>query len=92
MAVMNFDKRLKSILLKGGVLAEDILGEALSKAEDSEKSLTEVLLEGESITEEAIINAMIAARDMTGRNGNRMRALPHDRVREILDKYGRLRK
>lgn len=41
-------------------------------------------------TEEAIINALVAAETMTGQNGNRMAALPHDRVREILEKYNRL--
>ncbi|MEE9127032.1 MAG: P1 family peptidase, partial [Planctomycetota bacterium] len=43
-------------------------------------------------TEEAIINALVAAETMTGRNGNRMAALPHDRMREILEKYNRLEK
>lgn len=41
-------------------------------------------------TEEAIINALIAARTMTGLNGNTMFAIPHDQVRDILRKYGRL--
>jgi len=41
-------------------------------------------------TEEAIINAMVAARTMTGINGNTMPALPHDQLRAILKKYGRL--
>ena len=42
-------------------------------------------------TEEAIINAMIAARTMTGLNGNTIYAIPHDQVRDILRKYGRLK-
>jgi D-aminopeptidase len=41
-------------------------------------------------TEEAIINAMIAAKTMTGVNGHTAYALPHDRLREILRKYNRL--
>ena len=40
--------------------------------------------------EEAILNALVAAETMTGINGNKVHALPHDRVRRILDKYGRL--
>jgi len=40
-------------------------------------------------TEEAIINAIVAARDMTGAQGHRVPALPHDRLRAILRKYGR---
>jgi D-aminopeptidase len=42
-------------------------------------------------TEEAIINALIAARTMTGANGSTVYAIPHQQVREILKKYGRLR-
>jgi L-aminopeptidase/D-esterase-like protein len=42
-------------------------------------------------TEEAIVNAMVAARDMTGVNGNEVFALPHDRLVEALRKYGRLK-
>ena len=42
-------------------------------------------------TEEAIINALIAARTMVGLNGNTVYAIPHDQVRDILKKYGRLR-
>ncbi|HIO56384.1 MAG TPA: S58 family peptidase [Candidatus Marinimicrobia bacterium] len=41
-------------------------------------------------TEEAIINALVAAEDMVGVNGNTVYALPHDRLRAILKKYNRL--
>ena len=41
-------------------------------------------------TEEAIINAMVAAEDMTGADGIAVYALPHDRLREALRKYNRL--
>ena len=41
-------------------------------------------------TEEAIVNALIAAQTMTGVDGHTVYALPHDRVREILRKYNRL--
>jgi len=41
-------------------------------------------------TEEAIINAMLAARTMTGANWYRVEALPHDGVREVLARHGRL--
>ena len=37
--------------------------------------------------EEAVINAMVAAEDMYGRNRNFVPALPHDQVRRILRKY-----
>jgi L-aminopeptidase/D-esterase-like protein len=41
-------------------------------------------------TEEAIVNAMVAAETMTGIDGNTVHRLPHDRLREVLRKYGRL--
>ena len=41
-------------------------------------------------TEEAVVNAMIAAKTMTGVNGHTVEALPHDRLREVLKKYNRL--
>ncbi len=41
-------------------------------------------------TEEAIINALVAARTMQGINNNTFYALPHERLREILRKYNRL--
>ncbi len=41
-------------------------------------------------TEEAIVNAMVAAETMTGIDGNTVYRLPHDRLRQILQKYGRL--
>jgi D-aminopeptidase len=41
-------------------------------------------------TEEAVVNAMVAAHDMTGIDGHHVRALPHDKLREVLAKYNRL--
>ena len=41
-------------------------------------------------TEEAVVNAMVAATDMTGINGHHVRALPHDQLRAVLAKYNRL--
>ena len=42
-------------------------------------------------TEEAIVNALVAAETMTGRDGISAHALPHDRLRDVMAKYGRLR-
>ncbi|MDQ3749332.1 MAG: P1 family peptidase [Acidobacteriota bacterium] len=41
-------------------------------------------------TEEAILNAMLAAETMKGLSGNTAYALPHDRLKAILKKYNRL--
>ncbi|CAF1379677.1 unnamed protein product, partial [Adineta steineri] len=41
-------------------------------------------------TEEAILNAMISAKTMEGIYGNKVYAIPHERIREILKKHNRL--
>ena len=41
-------------------------------------------------TEEAILNALVAAETMTGFNGNTVYELPHERLQELLKKYNRL--
>ena len=41
-------------------------------------------------TEEAIVNALVAAEDMTGVNGHKITALPHDGLQQVLKKYDRL--
>jgi D-aminopeptidase len=41
-------------------------------------------------TEEAIVNALVAAETMAGADNHTAIALPHDRLRELLKKYNRL--
>jgi L-aminopeptidase/D-esterase-like protein len=41
-------------------------------------------------TEEAVVNALVANEDMTGRDGHRTPALPRDQVVELLSAAGRL--
>ena len=41
-------------------------------------------------TEEAIVNALVAAQDMTGVKGHKVTALPHDDLQRLLKKYNRL--
>ena len=41
-------------------------------------------------TEEAILNSMLAAETMVGRDGITFHALPHDRLVEVMRRYGRL--
>jgi len=55
-------------------------------------SLDPIFLATVQATEEAVINAMIAAETMTGIDGHTAIALPHDRLREVLKKYNRLAK
>jgi D-aminopeptidase len=66
----------------------------------AEKATSVTMLPNESLddffeatvqaTEEAIVNALIAAKTMTGIDGHTVNALPHDQLREILKKYNRL--
>jgi D-aminopeptidase len=39
--------------------------------------------------EEAIVNAMVAAVSMTGRDNHKAMAIPHDRLCMVMKKYGR---
>ena len=43
-------------------------------------------------TEEAIVNALVAAEPMTGQGGHSVPAIPHDALRQVLEKYHRLEK
>jgi len=47
---------------------------------------------GAAQTEEAIVNALIAARTTEGFAGHRAIELSHDRLRAVLAKYNRLRR
>ena len=41
-------------------------------------------------TEEAIINALVAAETISGVDGNTAYAIPHDRLKQVMKKYNRL--
>lgn len=56
----------------------------------SKQALNPVFRATVEATEEAIINRLVAARDMDGLNGNRVFALPHARLVELLRRYSRL--
>jgi len=51
--------------------------------------LSPLFLAAIEATEEAIVNALFAAKTMTGRNGNKVEALPKEAVISILKKYNR---
>lgn len=53
--------------------------------------INQIFLATVQATEEAIINAMIAAETMTGADGNTVYAIPHDRLKEVMRKYNRLK-
>ncbi len=43
-------------------------------------------------TEEAIVNALVAAEPMTGQGGHHVPALPHEELQQVLQQHGRLDK
>jgi L-aminopeptidase/D-esterase-like protein len=53
-------------------------------------ALGPVFLAAVEATEEAIVNALVAAQTMSGIDGYTVHALPHDRLKAALTKYGRL--
>jgi D-aminopeptidase len=55
-------------------------------------SLDPIFLATVQATEEAVVNAMVAADTMTGINGHTAIGLPHDKLRDVLKKYNRLAK
>jgi len=65
-------------------------------------TLTQTLLSNDSVsplflaaieaTEEAIINSLLAAETIKGKNGRTAEALPHDKLKAILEKYNRMKK
>lgn len=55
-------------------------------------SLDPIFLATVQATEEAVVNAMVAADTMTGADNHTVIGLPHDRLREVLKKYNRLEK
>ena len=55
-------------------------------------SLDPIFLATVQATEEAVVNAMVAADTMKGIDDHEVIGLPHDRLREVLKKYNRLAK
>jgi L-aminopeptidase/D-esterase-like protein len=72
-----------------GVWAAREPTQVMALPNDSMNSLFEATVQA---TEEAIVDAMVAADTMTGADGHRVAGLPHDKLKEILRKYNRLAK
>jgi len=65
-------------------------GATLHTAEFLENEELDELFEATAqSTEEAIVNSMIAARDMVGNGGHAAKALPHEALQALLKRYGR---
>lgn len=55
-----------------------------------ERYIDEIFRATIQATEEAVINALVAAETMVGVHGNRVHALPHEDLRDVLRRHGRL--
>jgi L-aminopeptidase/D-esterase-like protein len=53
-------------------------------------SMSRLFLATAQATEEAIVNALVAAETMVGINGNTVYALPQDRLIDILREHNRI--
>lgn len=67
--------------------AADALRTTIQLADSGIDDLFTATIEG---TEEAVLNALIAAETMVGRDGNVAEAIPHDQLVEIMHRYGRI--
>ena len=76
----------------GGSVSQWLASKVGSSGRILVTDINPVFLATVQATEEAVINAMVAAKTMTGINGHTVVALPHDQLREILRKYNRLAK
>lgn len=66
--------------------------QAFTKIDELPNDLIDPLFEATiQATEEAIINAMVAAETMEGINGNKSYAMPHQLVIDLLKKYKRIK-
>lgn len=54
------------------------------------EAITPLFIATLQATEEAIINALIAGREMTGNGGNTVSAIDHDKLKSVLRDYNRL--
>ncbi len=67
-----------------------LVGQSLAQANFLNNGALDPVFEATvQATEEAIVNAMVAARDMEGNEGARARALPHDQLIALLRRYRR---
>jgi D-aminopeptidase len=71
--------------------AAEKAGQALTTGADMvvDGAISPLMLATVEAAEEAIVNALVAAETMVGRDGITAHALPHDRLVAVMDRYGR---
>lgn len=68
----------------------DVAVEPITRFTESEAAMNQLFLATVESIEEAIWNSVVAAETMTGRDGNTLYALPHDKLLHWFSHYGRL--
>lgn len=63
---------------------------AVERFTEHAKVIDELFLAATEVIEEAILNSLVAAETMTGRDGHTLYALPHDRLADLFRHYRRL--
>ena len=63
----------------------DLTAQQISDAQNNDLAAITAVVQA---TEEAVLNALVANTEMTGRDGNRTPALPHDKVVAALRARG----
>ncbi|RPH97049.1 MAG: S58 family peptidase [Lysobacterales bacterium] len=56
----------------------------------SNENMNDLIVATVEATEEAVVNAMVAAKDMRGDNGHLVKAIPHEELKTALRRYNRL--
>ncbi len=67
-------------------------GSKLTQTVLSNDAVSPLFMAAIEATEEAIINSLLAAETMMGKNGRRVEALPLDKLKEVLSSYNRVKK
>lgn len=62
----------------------------VTRLTEGEKATNELFLAAVESVEEAILNALVAAETMTGRDGNTLHALPHEAISHWFEYYRRI--
>ena len=70
---------------------EDGLAPARGLSALNDEHIDELFYAVIEATEEAVVNALLAAQTMTGRDGITAHAIPHDLLISVMDRYGRRR-
>ena len=84
MLIAERQSRLQELLARRGISDLDTLARMLA-----DDAITDLFWATIEATEEAILNALVAAETMVGRDGIQAFAIPHEELAESMTRYGR---